>query len=270
MNQQLVDLQNRGAYGYPYQQAQQYAPNAGGFQQQGGQQFPQQGGQPYSQQQGGQYSQFGGSQQYGGGQFPQQGSGYPQQGGYANYGQRYGQAPPTNVAPNIASWFQSVDTDRSGMISAPELVNALAHGGFTGLTVDAASSMIKMFNSSGTGQLNLMEFQHLATFLNIQRNSFQQMDLNHSGSLDYNEVQRALQVGGHTFDPNLLHRIVSKYDRTRSGSLRLDGFIELVVFLGLTKEVFDAHDTQRRGAITFSFDQFLSAAVAMQFGLNTN
>ncbi|KAL0477925.1 Pef1 [Acrasis kona] len=186
---------------------------------------------------------------------------------FAVYGQRYTMAPP-NVDPNIAIWFQYVDTDRSGYIDVKELTNALSHGGWVPFSVEATSAMIRMFSSNGTGQLNLIEFQHLVTYLNTMKYNFFLVDTDRSGRLDYNEICRVLQQSGYYFDQRILPKLLSKFDRQKVGSVGLDGYIEICLFMNATKEIFQAHDYQRTGNIFMNYDQFLNASLALQFGFN--
>ncbi len=245
--------------GYPPQQGGQYSQTTGPYNPQGGQQT---GG--YTQQ-----PTTGGYPQQTGAYNPQQGYGQqPQQGSYAqfNQGNQYGSAPQ-NVDPQIQTWFNQVDTDRSGHISVQELINALAYGGFSQFSQQAATDLLRKFNVSGNGQLSLSEFQHLATFLNTMKRSFQQADTNNSQSLDYQEVGRALQQSGMQFDQNLLSRVVSKFDRNKNGSLGLDEFIELSIMISTARDVFNTNDYNRSGTVPMTFDMFLNSVVAIKFGI---
>ena len=81
--------------------------------------------------------------------------GYPgappqqQQGGYAQRpgappqqgGGPYGSAPP-GVDPQTQQWFNAVDQDRSGQISAQELQKALVNGNWSNFSEEACRLMI--------------------------------------------------------------------------------------------------------------------------------
>ncbi|KAL0489193.1 hypothetical protein AKO1_013713 [Acrasis kona] len=253
--------------GYPQSGQNYQGGQQGGYpQQQGGQQggYPNTSGGAYPQS-GGAYPQSGGAYQQGNQQSGGQGPYQTYQGQYATYGQQYS-APPQNVDPNIANWFNQVDSDRSGLVSTRELVTALSTGGFQQFSTEAAENMIRMFSGNGSGQLTLNEFQHLVQYLNQMRTSFQQLDTNRSNCLDYNEVQRALTTSGYNFDPRLLPKIMANFDKNKTGSLTFDEYLDLAIFMGSARDVFRGNDYNRTGTVTLGFDQFLSAALALRFG----
>ena len=75
--------------------------------------------------------------------------GYPGQagaappGGYPGYGAPQ-QGPP--VDPQVQQWFNAVDSDRSGHISASELQKALVNGNWSNFSEEACRMMIGKFN----------------------------------------------------------------------------------------------------------------------------
>ena len=54
----------------------------------------------------------------------------------------YGVPPQPQVDPNIAQWFQAVDTDKSGHITASELQRALVNGNWSHFSEEACRMMI--------------------------------------------------------------------------------------------------------------------------------
>lgn len=113
----------------------------GGYpgQQQGGGGYPGQGGGYPGQQQGGGYP---GQQPAGGYQGQSRpGSGYPGAGG-GHPGGYPGGYP--GVSPEIQGWFNAVDVDKSGKISAKELQAALVNGQGKSFSDTACSLMIGM------------------------------------------------------------------------------------------------------------------------------
>jgi EF hand len=104
----------------------------------------QQQGSGYPGQQGGGYP----GQQQGGGGYPGQshpGSGYPGAGGgHPGAPGGYPGGHP-GVSPEIQGWFNAVDVDKSGKISAKELQAALVNGQGKSFSDTACSLMIGMF-----------------------------------------------------------------------------------------------------------------------------
>ena len=101
----------------------------------------------------------------------QAGQGYPGQAGAPAGGGYPGQAPPgaaqyrppgpagapaggypgapggqPQVDPNIAGWFNAVDQDRSGQITAQELQKALVNGNWSHFSEEACRMMIGKIN----------------------------------------------------------------------------------------------------------------------------
>ncbi len=66
-----------------------------------------------------------------------------------------GYAPPQpQVNPQIAQWFNAVDQDRSGQITADELKKALVNGNWSNFSEEACRMMIgKILHTITTAQL---------------------------------------------------------------------------------------------------------------------
>jgi Ca2+-binding EF-hand superfamily protein len=238
-------------YGRPPQQQQQggYPPQ----QQQGGYPQQQQGGYPPQQQQGGYPPQ----QQQGG--YPQQ-----QQGGYPPQQQQQQQQPPQgNFDPNLRSWFDAVDQDRSGRVDGAELRAALSSGGLA-FSAATAERMIRMYDRNSSGSIDFYEFQQLHQFIQQMQQGFRSRDRDNSGSLDAGEVYTALQASGYQITQPTFDTLMRKFDTQRRGCLSFDGYIELSIALSTARNVFAFYDRQRTGQVTFNFDSFLTAAVAMR------
>ena len=78
-------------------------------------------------------------QGYGGASAPPPGGAPP---GGAPPGGYPGGAPRPQVDPNVAQWFNAVDQDKSGQITAPELAKALVNGNWSHFSEEACWMMI--------------------------------------------------------------------------------------------------------------------------------
>ena len=70
--------------------------------------------------------------------------------------------------PNIAQWFQAVDTDKSGHITASELQRALVNGNWSHFSEEACRMMIEMFDrpiEDRSGTINIYEFRDLYNYI---------------------------------------------------------------------------------------------------------
>merc|ERR1711934_795784 len=73
----------------------------------------------------------------------------PPQGGYPGYG-----APQQPlVDPQVQQWFNAVDQDRSGQITAGELSKALVNGNWSNFSEEACRMMIDMYDKDKTGTI---------------------------------------------------------------------------------------------------------------------
>ncbi|CAH8622712.1 unnamed protein product [Heterobilharzia americana] len=109
-----------------------------------------------------------------------------------------------NVNPQIANFFNQVDLNRSGSISADELQKALNNGLGTAFNMRTIDLMICMFDRDMNGTMNLQEFSQLFAYVQQWQNCFQNYDRDRS---------------------------VRKFDRHRRGSITFDDFILACVCL---------------------------------------
>lgn len=63
--------------------------------------------------------------------------------------------PPPGADPQLWYWFQAVDTDRSGYLTADELQRALINGDWTPFNMETVRMMVNMFD---TGKRNFLLF----------------------------------------------------------------------------------------------------------------
>ena len=197
--------------------------------------------------------------------YPPQPGGYPPApGGYPPAPGGYPPAgyPPPPAADPCRAWFDAVDTDRSGKINAQELQRALSQAQYN-FNVSTAAKMIRMFDRDNSGSIQYMEFQQLYQFINQMSGAFRARDRDRSGTLEGPEVRAALAQSGYQLSEPTFQRMMNHFDKERSGGLKLDDYIELSVLLGTARNIFMFHDRNRTGQVTFNFDMFIAAAVAI-------
>merc|ERR1711963_535350 len=117
----------------------------------------------------------------------------PPQGGYPG-------APPPNqggypgaqpaVAPQIQQWFNAVDQDRSGQITAQELQKALVNGNWSNFSEEACRLMIDIYDNDRTGTIDIREFQQLFQSINQWKGTFEGFDRDRSGKIEQNELEQ--------------------------------------------------------------------------------
>merc|ERR1712137_14774 len=258
--------QQQGGYGQP-----QGNYNQGGYgQQQGGGYGQSQGG--YGQQPQGGYNQAGGygqsqggySQQSNAGGYGQSQGGYGQpQGGYNQahashaqnnwYAQYYNQIQQAEMQ-KLQAWFATVDTDRSGSITATEL-QRVTFGGYT-LGLDNAIKLVKVFDKDRSGTIDFYEYASLHQFITLMQSAFTQADHDRNGALDAREIHTALGKSGFTigFQPTQLF-----FAKVAQGghTINFPQFLRMGADIALLKSKFEWADTDRDGMIHINFGQLL-------------
>ncbi|XP_052123961.1 uncharacterized protein LOC113216439 isoform X3 [Frankliniella occidentalis] len=183
---------------------------------------------------------YGGDQQ--GGYGGQQPGNYPggQPGGYGgNYfgGQQPGNYPPQNpgagvqggLSPEVQQWFNAVDRDRSGKITAKELQAALVNGQGKNFSDQACNLMIGMFDRDKTGTIDINEFQQLYNYINQWLGTFRSYDHDQSGHIEETELAQAFQQMGFRFTPEFIKFLITKSDTENHTKISVDQFIVLCV-----------------------------------------
>ncbi|KAI5479233.1 hypothetical protein MNV49_003927 [Pseudohyphozyma bogoriensis] len=246
--------------GYGGQQQGYGGPPQGNYGQQGGYGGQSYGGQSY----GGQY----GGAPGGYGQPPQQGYGGPPQGQYGGqqggYGGGYGQQQGGGD-PQLRMWFDSVDVDRSGAISAIELKQALVNGDWSAFSDECIKMLLNLFDADRSGTIGFNEFSGLWNYIKEWQGVFRNFDRDRSGTIDANELQAALNQFGFNLPPNVVQNLERKYTGTiqpgRRG-INFDAFVRCCVTCRHLDQAFKRADVQRSGYVNMSYAQFMEIAIS--------
>lgn len=185
--------------------------------------------------------------------------GAPQQSQYGQGSQ--GNIPP-GVNPEAFSWFQTVDTDRSGSITLKELKQALVNSDWSTFNDETCILMLNMFDRGQSGKIDLFGFSALWTYIQQWKNLFQQYDRDRSGGINQTELYQALTQMGYHLSPQFVQQVMARYaPRSANMTLQLDGFIQVCTKLQSMTEAFREKDTGRSGNARLSYDEFLTLAV---------
>uniref|UniRef100_A0A8B9NY55 Peflin n=1 Tax=Apteryx owenii TaxID=8824 RepID=A0A8B9NY55_APTOW len=172
-----------------------------------------------------------------------------------------GSAPP-GVDQEAFSWFQAVDTDRSGYISLKELKAALVNSNWSAFNNDTCMLMLNMFDKTGSGRMDVYGFSALLRFIQQWRNLFQQYDRDQSGSISFSELQQALSQMGYNLSPQFSQLLLSRYtQRSSNPSIQLDRFIHICIQLQSMTEAFREKDTGLVGNVRLGYEDFLAMVV---------
>ncbi|GBG00110.1 hypothetical protein Rsub_12851 [Raphidocelis subcapitata] len=161
--------------------------------------------------------------------------------------QKGGMAPADSSPEQLRQWFDAIDKDRNGKLTAMELQSALQLGGLN-FSLATVAHIIRIHDRSNSGTIMFGEFCKLHEFLTNVQHSFDYFDSKGSGYLGYQLDRPALQA------------VFTRFDPARRGALGLAEFLALTLFLRSSTATFNAFDRDRTGAIKLSFNQFLFAA----------
>jgi len=154
----------------------------------------------------------------------------------------------------LQQWFQSVDRDRSGTITANELAMITFNGAPLGIQV--AFKMMQVFDRDRSGNISFHEYAALHKFLLSLQNAFFAGDSDRSGRLDCREIHTALGVAGFQLSFQTVQALYSHYDKTGYGIMFSD-FLMLCSTVAMGRSLFEQRDPRRSGQLTLSLDQLL-------------
>jgi len=172
----------------------------------------------------------------------------------------YGVPPQPQVDPNIAQWFQAVDTDKSGHITASELQRALVNGNWSHFSEEACRMMIEMYDANNSGSIDMGEFQALFQCINKWKGIFETYDQDRSGRIEEPELTKALSQMGYRFSPTFVQNILSKYD-SKHKRMTLDNFIVCCVQIKRLTDSFRVRDREMKGVATLQYEDFIGLAM---------
>lgn len=185
---------------------------------------------------------------------------YGAPGGYGGYP---GAAPPpTGVSPEVQRMFDTIDQDRSGKINAKELQAALINGKGQKFSDTVCSLMIGMFDLDKSGTIDINEFEKLFAYINQWLSVFKTYDRDQSGHIEEAELYQALSQMGFRFSQEFIQFLVAKCDPATKKEVSVDQFILLCVQIQRFTDAFRQRDTEQKGVITITFEDFLTVALS--------
>jgi len=182
------------------------------------------------------------------------------------------QGPPPGADPQLWNWFTSVDTDRSGAITAQELERALINGDWTPFDLDTVKLLMTIFDTDRSGTIGFNEFAGLWKYIKDWQNVFKHFDRDRSGSIDGGELRDALAQFGYNLSPHLLVLVQRKYAGTtpaRGGGMQappgisFDRFVRACVVVKQLSEAFGRLDTDRDGWIQIGYEGFMETVLSL-------
>ncbi|XP_037532708.1 sorcin isoform X2 [Nematolebias whitei] len=181
---------------------------------------------------------------------------------YPGYG-----APPGGV-PGMQDplyGFFSAVAGQDGQISADELQRCLTQSGMSGsyqpFSIDTCRLMINMLDRDMSGSLGFNEFKDLCQALNGWKATFASFDRDHSGAVEGQELQQAIQSMGYNLSPQTMNSIMKRY--SNHGRIPFDDFVSCCVRLRALTDQFRRRDTTHSGNASFRYDDFIQVTMSI-------
>ncbi|XP_041999477.1 sorcin-like [Salvia splendens] len=155
----------------------------------------------------------------------------------------------------LREWFDRVDSQKTGNITAAKLKSALAVGNLQ-FSLSVVQQMIRMYDFDSNGTMSFEEFFELNKFLLKVQQEFSSLERGR-GFLVPDEAYEALVKIGFSLDSPAFYTVCESFDQTKSGKLKLDDFISLCIFVQSARNLFNSFDTSKQGRVTLDFNQFV-------------
>ncbi|KAL8060093.1 hypothetical protein ABFX02_02G001400 [Erythranthe guttata] len=155
----------------------------------------------------------------------------------------------------LTEWFDRVDSNKTGNITATQLKSAFAVGNLN-FPVSVVQQMIRMYDFDKNGTMSFEEFVELNKFLLKVQQAFSGFERG-CGFLAPDEAYKALAKIGFSLDSPAFYSACESFDQSRSGKLRLDDFISLCIFVQSSRNLFNSFDRSKQGRVTLDFNQFI-------------
>nr|BAN39584.1 grainin 2 [Entamoeba histolytica] len=165
---------------------------------------------------------------------------------------------------NLQSWFISVDKDKSGTLEIGELKKAKFPGG---IKVDdkTIKRLMRVFDIDMSGSIGFFEFLALWNFMNLCNETFKHFDADKSGSLDVNELIKALPMLGFNCNKRSVD-VLLEMNGSSLGSKKVskNQFISTAAYLGQCRSIYQKTFNMKREEIdNAEFDKFVNLVLAL-------
>ncbi|KAK1394817.1 Calcium-dependent protein kinase 23 [Heracleum sosnowskyi] len=156
---------------------------------------------------------------------------------------------------NLKVWFDRVDSDKTGSITAAQLKAALSVGNLE-FSISVVQQMIRMYDFDRNGTMSFQEFVELNRFLLKVQQAFSDSERGR-GYIVPDDVYEALQKLGFSLDSPAFYTVCQSFDQKKNGRFRLDDFISLCIFVQSSRNMFNSFDTSRQGRVSLDLNQFI-------------
>ncbi|XP_053569995.1 sorcin isoform X2 [Bombina bombina] len=164
----------------------------------------------------------------------------------------------------LYGYFASI-AGQDGQIDAEELQRCLTQAGFSGgykpFNLETCRLMISMLDRDMSGKMGFNEFKELGVVINGWKQHFMTFDSDRSGSVDGQELQRALGTMGYRLSPQVLNNITKRF--SCHGKISFDDYIACCVKLRSLTDAFRRRDAAQQGIVNFQYDDFINCIMTI-------
>uniref|UniRef100_A0A8C2T1X5 Sorcin n=1 Tax=Coturnix japonica TaxID=93934 RepID=A0A8C2T1X5_COTJA len=152
-----------------------------------------------------------------------------------------------------------------GQIDADELQRCLTQSGIAGaykpFNLETCRLMISMLDRDMSGTLGFNEFKELWAVVNGWKQHFVSFDSDGSGTVDRQELEKALTNMGFRLSPQAVSAITRRY--STHGKITFDDYIACCVKLRALTDCFRRRDTSQQGFVNFQYDDFIQCVMSI-------
>uniref|UniRef100_A0ACB8FLT7 Uncharacterized protein n=1 Tax=Sphaerodactylus townsendi TaxID=933632 RepID=A0ACB8FLT7_9SAUR len=184
----------------------------------------------------------------------------------------YGSAPggpafPGQAQDPLYGYFAAV-AGQDGQIDADELQRCLTQSGIAGaykpFNLETCRLMISMLDRDMSGTMGFNEFKELWAVLSGWRQHFMSVDSDHSGSVDSQEMQKALATMGFRLTPQAMSAITKAVWVLIAERLHSMTILPAVLNSELSLVYsFRRRDAAQQGMVNFQYDDFIQCIMSI-------
>ncbi|XP_030943554.1 sorcin-like isoform X2 [Quercus lobata] len=156
----------------------------------------------------------------------------------------------------LKDWFERVDSEKTGTITAPQLKSALSVGNLE-FSLSVVQQMIRMYDFDRNGTMSFDEFVALNKFLLKVQQAFSDRERGRGYIVPDDVYEVSLVKIGFSLDSPAFYTVCESFDQKKNGRFRLDDFISLCIFLQSARNLFSSFDTAKQGRVTLDLNQFV-------------
>ncbi|XP_003475133.1 sorcin isoform X1 [Cavia porcellus] len=175
-----------------------------------------------------------------------------------------GPAFPAQTQDPQYGYFAAV-AGQDGQIDADELQRCLTQSGIAGgykpFNLETCRLMVSMLDKDMSGTMGFTEFKELWSVLNGWKQHFTSFDSDRSGTVDPQELHKALTTMGFRLNPQTVNLIARRYSTNRR--ITFDDYIACCVKLRALTDSFRRRDSGQQGVVNFSYDDFIQCVMTV-------